>query len=97
MLDRQLATFGGGRISALPVRATLVRALLGALKPVTRVEVLGPRGEGAPVTCISFALQTYALASSWFARPASDRVLPCASHHVLAPRDYTRDARDLLR
>ncbi|HEX9488322.1 MAG TPA: hypothetical protein VF976_14745, partial [Gemmatimonadales bacterium] len=59
LLDRQLATFGGAASQLSLYGATLVRAVDWALNPVTRVEVLGPRGEGAACDMHLLALQTY--------------------------------------
>jgi len=59
LLDRQLATFGGAASQLSLYGATLVRAVDWALNPVTRVEVLGPRGEGTACDMHLLALQTY--------------------------------------
>ena len=59
LLDRQLATFGGAASQLSLYGATLVRAVDWALSPVTRIEVSGPRGQGAACNMHLLALQTY--------------------------------------
>src|SRR2546426_390084 len=59
LLDRQLATFGGAASQLSLYGATLVRAVDWALNPVTRVEVLGPRGPATACDMHLLALQTY--------------------------------------
>src|SRR5437588_162117 len=59
LLDRQLATFGGAAPQLALYGATLLRAVDWALNPATRIEVHGPRGDGAACDMHLLALQTY--------------------------------------
>jgi len=59
LLDRQLATFGGAAPQLALYGATLLRAVDWAVNSGTRVEVLGPRGEGAACHMHLLALQAY--------------------------------------
>src|SRR5437660_1407117 len=59
LLDRQLATFGGAAAQLALYGATLFRAVDWTLNPPTRIEVQGPRGEGAACDMHLLALQTY--------------------------------------
>ncbi len=59
LLDRQLQTFGGAASQLSLYGATLLRAVDWAVNPMTRIEVSGPRGEGAACEMHLLALQTY--------------------------------------
>jgi len=59
LLDRQLETFAGGAGQLSLYGATLLRAVDWAVNPVTRIEVLGARGEGPACDMHLLALQTY--------------------------------------
>ena len=58
-LDRQLEAFAGGAAELSLYGATLVRAIDWAVHPVTRIEVSGPRGEGAACAMHHLALRTW--------------------------------------
>ena len=59
LLDRQLETFGGAAAQLSLYVATLLRAVDWAVHPVTRIEVVGPKGAGAACDMHLLALQTY--------------------------------------
>src|SRR3989454_7298469 len=59
LLDRQLAAFAGAAADLSLYGATLLRAVDWAVNPSTRVEVLGPRGEGAACDMHLLALQVF--------------------------------------
>ncbi|PYP52614.1 MAG: thioredoxin domain-containing protein [Gemmatimonadetes bacterium] len=59
LLDRQLATFGGAVPQLALYGATLLRAVDWAVNPATRIEVHGPRGDGAACAMHLLALQSY--------------------------------------
>ncbi len=58
-LDRQLAAFAGAAPDLALYGATLARAIDWAVHPETRIEVAGPRGQGAGCDMHLLALQTY--------------------------------------
>jgi len=58
-LERQLEAFAGGASELSLYGATLFRALDWAANPVTRIEVSGPRGEGAACAMHHLALRTW--------------------------------------
>src|SRR5438874_6736836 len=98
LLDRQLATFGGAASQLSLYGATLVRAVDWALSPVTRIEVSGPRGQGAACNMHLLALQTYRprklVVRKTAERPAATVCVgTTCSLHVMTPEAL----RDLLR
>ena len=58
-LDAQLSAFAGGARELSLHGATLVRAIDWAVHPVTRIEVMGPKGDGPACAMHLLALQTY--------------------------------------
>jgi uncharacterized protein YyaL (SSP411 family) len=59
LLDRQLASFAGTAGQLALYGATLLSAVDWAVNPVTRIEVVGPRGAGAACDMHLTALQAY--------------------------------------
>ena len=59
LLDRQLQTFGGAASQLALYGATLLRAVDWGLNPITRVEVVGARGQGPACDMHLLALQAY--------------------------------------
>lgn len=58
-LDRQLGAFAGSARELSLYGSTLLRAVDWAVHPVTRIEVVGPRGDGPACAMHLLALQTY--------------------------------------
>ena len=58
-LDRQLGAFAGSARELALYGSTLLRAIDWAVHPVTRIEVVGPHGDGPACAMHLLALQTY--------------------------------------
>lgn len=58
-LDRQLGAFAGSARELSLYGSTLLRAVDWAVHPVTRIEVVGPRGDGPACAMHLLALRTY--------------------------------------
>jgi uncharacterized protein YyaL (SSP411 family) len=101
LLDRQLATFGGAASQLALYGATLVRAVDWALDPITRVEVLGPKGEGAACDMHLLALQTYrprkVVVRKTAERPAAPSAIVCVGTACSLPVATPAALGDLLR
>jgi len=97
-LDRQLAAFAGTAAELSLYGATLARAIDWAVHPGTRVEVSGPRGEGAACDMHRLALQTYrprkVVVRRIAARPAAT---VCVGTTCSLPVASPEELRELLR
>src|SRR2546427_2663080 len=98
LLDRQLESFAGAAAELSLYGATLFRAIDWALNPVTRIEVAGPRGEGAACAMHLVALQAYR-PRAVVVRKTADRpaATVCVGTTCSLPVATPEALRDLLR
>jgi len=98
LLDRQLESFAGAAAELSLYGATLLRAIDWALNPVTRIEVAGPRGEGAACAMHLVALQAYR-PRAVVVRKTADRpaATVCVGTTCSLPVATPEALRDLLR
>jgi len=101
LLDRQLATFGGAAPQLALYGATLLRAIDWALNPGSRVEVLGPTGEGAACDMHLLALQVYrprkVVLRKTAGRPTAPSATVCVGTTCSLPVTTSEALADLLR